>query len=193
MKNFWQHLIHNINNMAYAPIENKVEYKVPQNCIFPIPKPSEIIRTGSYYYEYGNFDFDDKNSKRYKFISKFQDKNSSRYELLCNKIDKEFSEYAEYVEIDVNKAKARTFNLAKELIDIPFENISIELTQSSAVKFKIVLDKNRLLIINKPFEELVDLSNEEVIFSIFVNRELIISNATTISNVVEGVQKYMSM
>jgi hypothetical protein len=178
--------------MAYAQIENKVDYKIPQNCIFPIPKPLEISRTGAYYY-WEISDFNNGNPKKYKSINEFQDKNSSRYELLCKKINKEFDEYAEYVEIDINKAKARTFSLAKELIDIPFKNISIELTRNSAVKFKVVLDESKLLIINKPFEELVDLSNDEVIFSIFVNKELIISNATTISNVVEGVQKYMSM
>jgi hypothetical protein len=192
MKVFWQRLIPNINNMADAPIENKVDYKIPQNCIFPTAKPSEISRTGADFY-WGIVDFSNENPKKYKLINDFQDKSSSRYELVRNKINKEFSEYAQYVEIDINKAKAKTFSLAKELIDIPFENISIELTQNSAVKFKVVLDESRLLIINKPFEELVDLSKDEVIFSIFVNRELIISNATTISNVVEGVQKYMSM
>lgn len=192
MTTFWQHSIPNINNMAYAQIENKVDYKIPQNCIFPIPKPSEISRTGAYYY-WEISDFNNGNPKKYKSINEFQDKNSSRYELLCKKINKEFYECAEYIEIDINKAKARTFSLAKELIDIPFENISIELTPNSAVKFKLVLDQSKLLIINKPFEELVDLANDEVIFSIFVNRELIISDATTISNVVEGVQKYMSM
>ena len=178
--------------MAYAPIENKVDYKIPQNCIFPSPKPSKISRTGADFY-WDIFDFSNENPKKYKTINDFQDKSSSRYELVSNKINKEFSEYAQYVEIDINKAKTKAYNLAKELIDIPFKNISIELTRNSAIKFKVLLDENRLLIINKPFEELVDLSNDEVIFSIFVNRELIISDATTISNVVEGVQKYMSM
>lgn len=136
------------------------------------------------------FDLDDYISQKQLATTQ---KENSRFNILKNKIDAELNQYSSYIEIDIQRAKSNMFDLAEKLADIPFQKVSVEITPSNAVKFKMILDESKLLIINKPFEELLDLSNDEIIFSIFVNRELIISNAGTTFNVVEAIQKYMSM
>lgn len=181
-------ILNTINDMEAPTVQNIREYISPNSTNFQLVNVSPAITGGRKSFDFSN-DYYPKKDFTYTSVNE----NSSKFNILKNKIDNEMLQYNRYVEIDREKAIQNMYELARKLSDVPFQDVAVEITPSNAVKFKMMLDDRKLLIINKPFEELMDLSNDEVIFSIFINRELIISNAGTTFNVVQAIKNYMSM
>ena len=84
-------------------------------------------------------------------------------------------------------------NTAMLLAELPFTNAAVESTNSKSIRFSFVFPNNKLLLISKTLETLEDLEENEIIFSFFINRELIISNAAKISVFVEGFKQLLSL
>jgi hypothetical protein len=77
--------------------------------------------------------------------------------------------------------------VAVHLAKLPFEKYVVELTKSGSIKFALRFNDNLLLIVTKPFIKLEELSANDIIFSVFDNRELI---ATDVSNIPDFIQKF---
>ncbi len=113
--------------------------------------------------------------------------------LIFPKIEKEFKLHKDYIKVDTDIAKAKILETVLQISRIPFEEIAIELTPSNAIKFTIQLKKNQYLIISLPFHSLDDIAENEVIFSLFIDNELTMSNSSHISTWVQVMQELCSL
>lgn len=101
----------------------------------------------------------------------------------------------EQIKTEISKDKINSLfqRLAFSLAELPFEKSSVEITSSKSIKFSMAFTDDILLIISKPFENLEDVSEDEVIFSVFKNRKMITSNVSKPTEVVEGFKRFLSI
>lgn len=80
-----------------------------------------------------------------------------------------------------------------ELSKIEFKDAAVELSPFDAIKITLILrqEPELLLIISRPFEKLVDVQDDQVVFSIF-NQGDHISNVLPLSALVEGIQSFLA-
>lgn len=108
-----------------------------------------------------------------------------------DKIKKELKRNSKYLHIDIEKAKNQIDNLINQIAKIYFSDIVIELTPFNDIKFKLKLDENKMLFITHIFSE--EAYNDfKVAYSFFINKERIISDISSISNVVQAFVNYLA-
>jgi hypothetical protein len=81
--------------------------------------------------------------------------------------------------------------LAVKIAELPFEKSAVEITSSDSIKISMAFSDNLLLILSKPFETLEDVSENDIIFSLFKNREMIASNVSKTTDFVEGFKRFL--
>lgn len=88
-----------------------------------------------------------------------------------------------------------TFNrISKYIAELEFETGTVEITNSNSIKFTLLFPEKRLLLITKSiFPEKFDFNNDEVIFSLFINRKLVASDVSEIPVFTKGFKKYLAM
>lgn len=120
------------------------------------------------------------------------DKLNERIEELEKLFDIEWQKNKNYIKIDSREALNKSIKTIKRIAKINYEKILVELSPTNAIIFKILLKKenNLLLLLTFPFSKIQNLEKDEVIYSLFENRELIVSNAKPINEVVEGINEY---
>lgn len=96
---------------------------------------------------------------------------------------------------NISKDKLNTVfkELAFSIAQLPFEKSSVEITSSNSIKFTVAFPEDILLIISKPFEKLEDVSEDDIIYSLFKNRKRIASNVSKPTEIVEGCKKFLSV
>jgi hypothetical protein len=107
---------------------------------------------------------------------------------------KQFDEEIENSLIETSFNIEKTFELmTKELRKINFIESVIEITPSSSLKFTLLIDGDRMVMVSKSFETFEDQPSEDiVIFSFFIQRKLIVSNAIEIKAFVKGINEYLT-
>jgi hypothetical protein len=119
-----------------------------------------------------------------------------RYKLLREEYMREMKSYGDYIQCDPREADLLIFKFIDCISKIGFINAAIEFTPSNSVKFSLSLKKNTnsnlMLVITRPFHSLDDLEDEAVIFSIFEEETLLLSNALPITSLVEGINSYLA-
>lgn len=118
---------------------------------------------------------------------------SKNMRLLETSFKKEISKYSHNFTLPNKKVQTIFTEAATIISELPFDKGIVEITASDSIKFTLVFPGNRLLLISKPFEPIDDLREDEIIFSYFVNHELIMSNASEISKFVEGFKEFLSL
>ncbi len=118
--------------------------------------------------------------------------NKEREKILNKKFELEFAKYSDYIQIDKSTARDIFKKIANEISGIPFYSTDVELTPLNCVKFTFKLDDERMLMVTYPFYKVEGIEPDSVIFSFMVKNEIIIHDATTVTNLVEGFNKYMS-
>ena len=112
-------------------------------------------------------------------------------------LDKAFNKEVVNCDNVVNKKvdDVRTiFNQTSSLIsELPFDKATVEITKSEYLKFTFLFSEDKLLLISKPLSPVGDLGENEIIFSYFINRELILSNAAQTSSFVKGFKEYLPL
>lgn len=81
---------------------------------------------------------------------------------------------------------------SSKIAELDFLDSAVEITRNDSIKFTLVFPGDKMLMISVPFAFL-DESSKEIIYSFFVNRELISTNAMELSAFVEGFNKYLQM
>ena len=112
---------------------------------------------------------------------------------LSNCFSKELSNYHHYLTISEDEARVVFKNTAALISELPFEKGTVELTPSNSITFTVQFPKKHLLIISRPFHDVEDLKENEIIFSFFVDRELILSNAAVTSTFVEEFKEFLTL
>lgn len=129
-------------------------------------------------------------TKDYIGISKA--KFEANVDKIQNRYSLEFKKYKHYISTDLVEAK-KTFDLiSDQLARIDFNDILVELSPLNSVKFKIKLDDEKMLIVTKPFHEISEMGDNDVLYSFFIKRERIISDTIRINDLADGFLKYLS-
>lgn len=109
--------------------------------------------------------------------------------LLREKIKAEMLCYPQYLPEDRAHILDLTNELSTVVASMEYEKVAVELTPSSTLKFKFTLSEGKRLIITKPLDS-DDLSREEVVFSIFFNKDLLVSDVKNINELVQGINEF---
>lgn len=84
--------------------------------------------------------------------------------------------------------------IRNDIAQLNFSDVIIEYLNNNSIQFTLSFPDKKLLMIDKflyPKEN--DLSDEQVIYSYFINRKLISSNVVEISDFVKKFQEYIAM
>lgn len=106
-------------------------------------------------------------------------------------LSKSFQKEKHKTSIPEDKINSLFKKLAVEISELPFEKAAVEITSSNSIKISMAFLDNLLLILSKPFETLEDVSEKDIIFSLFKNREMIASNVSKTTDFVEGFKRFL--
>lgn len=85
-------------------------------------------------------------------------------------------------------------NISKYIAQLEFSHGTVELTSSHKIKFTLLFTDNKVLMVTKYLNpEDFDLSEEDIVFSLFDNKNLIASDVSEISYFISGFKKYLAM
>jgi len=116
---------------------------------------------------------------------------SNNIEKLKLDINNAASEKLDWYKKNESKLKSKLDTTANLLAELPFIKSNIELTQSENIKYTLLFPDDKLLLITQSLGSIEDLNDDEILFSFFVNRELIMSNVTETSLLVKGFSGYL--
>ncbi|RIV27491.1 hypothetical protein DYU11_04075 [Fibrisoma montanum] len=115
-----------------------------------------------------------------------------RVKFLKDKVKLELSRYPKYTK-DVDKDLSKlVHDLIIAIVPIEFEKVAVEITPNATLKFKLLIDEEKLLIISKPLKD-NELNADQVIFSIFFNRELVVSDCKNVHELVKGFNNFLAL
>ncbi len=114
---------------------------------------------------------------------------NERYGELIEKINLEFIEYGNTIFEEPKDFLILSKSIAIKISEINFQKSAVELTPSRAIKFKLKLNDDLILTIIKPFIKPVDIGKDDLIYTLKYKKELLLSNATKIENIIEGAAK----
>ncbi|SFF25016.1 hypothetical protein [Spirosoma endophyticum] len=112
-----------------------------------------------------------------------------KIDALKARIKSEIERYPQYLPEDAENIQDLVNDMAGWIASIEFEKVAIELTPSSTLKFKFLLESDRQLIITKPLDK-NELAKDEVFFSLFFNKELLVSDVKNVYELVQGLNKF---
>ena len=115
------------------------------------------------------------------------------YENLEISFTKELYRFRHHLLLTEKEVKLKFKNISSIISELPFEKSTVELTKSNGLKFTLLFPKNKLLLITKALGNVENLKDNEIVFSLFINRELIMSNVSDDTNFMEGFQRYLNM
>lgn len=113
--------------------------------------------------------------------------------IITDRFEREFVKYASSIALNETEAKKIFKKTSRLVANINFKAIAVEISPLNAVKFSVILDDRKELYITKSFSSLPDLNDGGVVFSLFVDQKLIISDAAKLDSLVQGINKYISM
>ena len=104
-----------------------------------------------------------------------------------------FKKYHRYIKEDL-ESFYQNVKLVNSIISvINYEDFAIELTPNSTIKYSLLLPDKKKLIIKKYFEKYEDKAENDVIFSIFDNKKLILSDTKDLDELVSGINRFIEM
>ena len=107
--------------------------------------------------------------------------------------EKEYDKYTHYVVGNQTDFKRNVARVNQSIVQIHFEDYEIELTPNNSVKYTLLLPDKKMLMITKSFNSYEDKTEKEVVFSIFENKKLILSDIKNLDELVTGINKYIGM
>lgn len=112
-------------------------------------------------------------------------------QLIKTKFDKEYLKYSNYISSDKEQALIKVKELSKEIANVKFENIVVELSPLNTVKFKIKVDSSKMLIITSPFNPSKDMQ-DNVFFSLLIDGDIVITEVLNLTSLLDGFNKYVT-
>ena len=117
-----------------------------------------------------------------------------------NKIDqlniswqKEYDKYSHYIKANQINFQSNVQKLNQAISRIHYEDYEIELTPNNSVKYTLLLPDKKILMITKSFESYESKAEKEIVFSIFENKKLILSDIKNLDEFVTGINRYIYM
>lgn len=79
--------------------------------------------------------------------------------------------------------------ITDNISELEFKDIHLEITKSEIIKFTTVFDDNKILIISKDVSD----TDTDIIYSYFINRQLIASDVSDISIFIQKFKEYICL
>jgi len=79
--------------------------------------------------------------------------------------------------------------ISDNISELEFQDIHLEITKSDIIKFTTVFDNNKILIISKNVSD----TDTDIIYSYFINRQLIASDVSDISIFIQKFKEYICL
>lgn len=79
--------------------------------------------------------------------------------------------------------------ISDNISELEFQDIHLEITKSNIIKFTTVFDNNKILIISKDVSD----TDTDIIYSYFINRQLIASDVADISIFTKKFKEYLCL
>lgn len=79
--------------------------------------------------------------------------------------------------------------ISDNISELEFQDIHLEITKSDIIKFTTVFDNNKILIISKDVSD----TDTDIIYSYFINRQLIASDVSDISIFIQKFKEYICL
>lgn len=127
------------------------------------------------------------------FVDKAFQEINERKEIINFKLKQEISNQPNYFGNDKEAALVKIEEAISQISKIGFQKISLELTPSNTIKFTMLFDSEKVLMISKPLIESKEIEENGVVFSLFIKRELVVSASKNLNELVEGINQYISM
>ena len=120
---------------------------------------------------------------------------SKRLNALNQAWEVEFKKYSHYITNDSDKENISDVinSTSKKIAQIPFKEFEIELSPNNCVKYILELQDKKIIIITKTLNSFDDNDKNKVIFTIFKDKQLILSDEKQIYELVEGINRYFDM
>lgn len=106
-----------------------------------------------------------------------------------NKIISNYKEITQKGNFDLDQIEKHLNILTDNISELNFKDIYLEITKSNLIKFSTLFDDNKILIISKDFTE----DNNDVVFSYFINSQMIATDVFEISTFIKKFKKYISL
>lgn len=106
-----------------------------------------------------------------------------------NKIISNYKEITQKGNFDLDQIEKHLNILTDNISELNFKDIYLEITKSNLIKFSTLFDDNKVLIISKDFTE----DNNDVVFSYFINSQMIATDVFEISTFIKKFKKYISL
>ncbi len=79
--------------------------------------------------------------------------------------------------------------ISNNISELEFKDIHLEITKTELVKFTTIFDENKILIISKRASD----TDTDIIYSYFINRQLIASDVADISIFIQKFKEYLCL
>jgi len=119
---------------------------------------------------------------------------TSNFKSLESAFNNELKKYSDYLIHDADYSRKIFERIALLISELPFISGTIELTMKKGFKFTLLFPRNKLLMISKSLSpEKSQNLNDEIIYSLFFNRQLIDFDEINLAENKEGFKKYLSV
>jgi hypothetical protein len=89
--------------------------------------------------------------------------------------------------INNEQVQKKLNNLINNLSELKFDDVYLEITKTDLIKFSILLNDNKILIISKDISDETNL----ILYSFFINSQMIASNVCEIAPFVKKFKEFM--
>lgn len=122
-----------------------------------------------------------------EILPSYYTKNKEQLNHLYALESKKYSNYIDGIQGDAYKIFE---SLSKNLSELEFEAVNLELTSEQSIKFILLFAGKKMLMVSKNIS-VSELNEDEIIFSFFINRKLITSNVAKIEDFTRSFKGYL--
>jgi hypothetical protein len=134
--------------------------------------------------------------------SRYKTKETIQSTIKISEIDKKYINFDKLFKKQLINYSAMNTDTVKNIFkataslisELQFEKGSIELSNSNSIKFTLLFSGDKMLMVTKPIEKMEDIEDSDaIVYSLFINRKPIMSDASNIFDFVERFKKYLSV
>ncbi|WP_207533627.1 hypothetical protein [Desertivirga arenae] len=107
-------------------------------------------------------------------------------------LDYGLNAYGHRLTVDLELIKEVALYTAGKVALLPAEKSILEFAPDSSIKFTLSFSEGRTLMINKPTELADDFDANEIVFSLFIDDELVSANTNDLDEFIVGFKEYLS-
>jgi len=116
-----------------------------------------------------------------------------RLKEMYSKFSAEFSKNSSWIKSDHEIAIYRFLSIANKVSTLPYTDVYIQLKEDNAFKFNLYFKNDIEVMLTSPFEGDDELGENDAVYSVFKNDEIISTGIYEINNFIEAFPKYLQV